>query len=106
MKKENILKSENKSISKVLVVSMTDEEKEYALEVSQILRKENINTEIFLEDKKLKAKFKYADKLCIPYVIVIGEEEKKNNQITLKNMQTGEQETLDLKEAIEKIKKG
>jgi len=106
MKKENILKDEKKSIAKVLVVSMTNEDKKYAVEVSKELRKEDINTEIFLEDKKVKTKFKYADKLCIPYVAVIGEEERKNKQITLKNMQTGEQETLDLKQSVEKIKKG
>ncbi|MDE6866044.1 MAG: histidine--tRNA ligase, partial [Muribaculaceae bacterium] len=52
----------------------------------------------------IKAKFKYADKLSIPYVAVIGEDEVKGNTITLKNMETGEQETLELNEAISKIK--
>lgn len=104
MKKEEILKNENKSVSKVLVVSMTQEEMEYSLEVATALREKGINTEVFLEDKKLKAKFKYADKLNIPYVAVIGEEEAKNKIITLKNMETGEQETGDLSKIIEKIK--
>ena len=48
-------------------------------------------------------KFKYADKLSIPYVIVIGDEEIQNNTVTLKNMETGEQETIALEEAIKKI---
>ncbi len=83
---------------------MTNEEMEYSSEVAKKLRDQGINTEQFLEDKKLKAKFKYADKLNIPYIIVIGEEEAKNRTVTLKNMQTGEQVTLSLSEIVEKLK--
>lgn len=104
MKKENILKRENKSIAKVLIVSMSENQIEYAASVGAYLRQENINTDMFLEDKKLKAKFKYADKLHIPYVIVVGEEEVKNNTVTLKDMESGNQETLKLDEIISRIK--
>lgn len=97
------MQEDKKSIAKVLVVSMV-EDKSKAVEVAATLRKENIETEVYLEDKKIKAKFKYADRLSIPYVIVIGEEEIENNVVTLKNMETGEQKTISLKEAIEKIK--
>lgn len=71
MKKENILENTKKSISKVLVAPMTEEETEYALDIGGAFRENDINTEVFLEDKKLKAKFKYADKLNIPYVVVL-----------------------------------
>lgn len=77
---------------------------EYALEVGTKLRDNDINTEVFLEDKKFKAKLKYADKLAIPYVVVIGEEEAENNKVTLKNMVSGEQETLKIEEVAQKIK--
>lgn len=97
------MQEDKKSIAKVLVVSMV-EDKSKAVEVAATLRKANIETEVYLEDKKIKAKFKYADKLSIPYVIVIGEEEIQNNVVTLKNMETGEQETISLEEAIIKIK--
>lgn len=96
------IKEEQKSISKVLVISML-EDKTKSLEVANILRKNGICAEVYLEEKKIKAKFKYADKLSIPYVIVIGEDELKNNVVTLKNMETGEQETISLKEVIEKV---
>ena len=99
----NAMKEEKKSIAKVLVVSMV-EDKEKIVEVATSLRKENIETEVYLEDKKIKAKFKYADKLSIPYVIVIGEEEIQNNTVTLKDMVTGEQETITLQDVITKIK--
>lgn len=59
---------------------------------------------MYLEDKKIKAKFKYADRLQIPYVATIGEDEIQNNTVSLKNMQTGEQENLKLDEAIKKLK--
>ena len=99
----NALKEEKNSIAKVLVVSMVEDNSK-ALEVATELRNENINAEVYLENKKIKAKFKYADRLAIPYVIVIGEDEIANNTVTLKNMQTGEQETLKIEEVIKKIK--
>ena len=97
------IKEQQSSISNVLVVSMI-EDKTKALEIASKLRKSEISTEVYLEDKKIKAKFKYADKLSIPYVIVIGEDEIQNNVVTLKNMQTGEQETLKLEDVINKLK--
>lgn len=99
----NAMKEDKKSIAKVLVISMV-EDKSKAVEVAANLRKANIETEVYLEDKKIKAKFKYADRLSIPYVIVIGEEEIQNNVVTLKNMETGNQETISLEEVIKKIK--
>ena len=99
----NALKEEQNSIAKVLVVSMVEDNSK-ALEVATELRSENINAEVYLENKKIKAKFKYADRLAIPYVIVIGEDEIANNTVALKNMQTGEQETLKIEEVIKKIK--
>ncbi len=91
------------SIAKVLVISMV-EDMSKSLETATKLRANGINAEVYLEDKKIKAKFKYADRLKIPYVIVVGEDEIANNVVTLKNMQTGEQETLTIEEAIKKIK--
>ena len=98
----NIVKEERKAISKVLVVSML-EDSNRALEVAAMFRNAGINTDVYLEDKKIKAKFKYADKLQIPYVAIIGEEEEQNGTVSLKNMQTGEQEQVNIDEAIEKL---
>ena len=61
------------------------------IKLASDLRKNGINTEIFLNDKKLKAKMKYADKLEIPYVIVVGEDEVNSGVVKVKNMKTGEQ---------------
>ena len=98
-----LIKSEKKSISQVLVVSMVDD-LSYAINTANKLRENNINAEIYFDDKKIKAKFKYADKLKIPYVIVIGEDEIQSNSLTLKDMETGEQEQVSLEEIINKLK--
>ena len=52
---------------------------EKCMEIASNLRNAKINTEIFLADKKVKAKFKYADKLNIPFAVVIGDDEIANN---------------------------
>ncbi len=92
-----------KSIAKVLVAPMTEEIEE-ALRIASYLRNEGINTEVYLENKKIKAKFKYADKLQIPYVITIGEDEIKSGTVSLKNMENGDQETLKIEEVAKKLK--
>ena len=101
----NIIKAEKKSISEILIIPMTDNiEKTYKLATE--LRDLNINTEVYLNDKKLKAKVKYADKLEIPYIIVIGDNEIEEGKVKVKNMETGEEiETLlDAKEILKIIK--
>ena len=66
------------------------------------LEKRHQNTEIFLNDKKLKAKMKYADKLEIPYVIVVGEDEVNTGIVKIKNMKTGEQVERNIEEITKK----
>ena len=97
------MKVDRKSISDVLVISMLPDISE-SIKVATELRKAGINTEVYLNDKKVKAKFKYANKLNIPYVAIIGEEELQNQKVTIKDMESGEQEMLTLEEAIQKIK--
>lgn len=99
----NIIKAEKKSVAEVLIIPMTEDLKE-SLKLATKLRSAGINTEVYLNEKKIKAKFKYADKLEIPYVIVIGEDEIKENMVTIKNMKTGEEEKIPNNE-IDIIKK-
>ena len=100
----NIISAEKESISDALVISMSDEYEKVA-EVATELRKNGIKAQINIEDQKLAKKFKVADKLNIKYVIILGEDEVKNNVVSLKNMITGEQKTLSLDETIEIIKR-
>ena len=93
----NLIKAEKKSISDVLIIPMV-EDLSVPIKVANVLRNNGINTEIYLNNKKLKAKFKYADKLEIPYVIVIGEDEIEKQVIKLKNMQTGEEKEIKIED--------
>ena len=89
----NLIKTNKKSISDILIIPMT-EDLSTAIRIATKLRNQGIKTEIYLNNKKLKAKFKYADKLEIPYVIIIGEDEIQNNVVKLKNMKTGEEKEV------------
>ena len=89
-----LIKAEKKSIAEVLVVPMV-QDLTVPIQIATDLRKKGISTEVYLNDKKLKAKMKYADKLEIPYVIVVGEDEINSGIVKIKNMKTGEEkETL------------
>ena len=90
-----LVEAKQKSISKVLVIPML-ENLEMPIRIATMLRNNGINAEVFLNNKKLKAKMKYADKLKIPYVIVVGEDEEKTGIVKVKNMETGEEKELDL----------
>lgn len=98
----NLIKAEKKSISEVLIISMVQDLKP-AIETANKLRQAGINTEIYFDDKKIKAKFKYADKLKIPYVIVIGEDEIQTGELTLKNMETGKQKRENIEGIIKNL---
>ena len=86
----NLIKTEKKSVADALVISMVDN-MEIPIKIATKLRNQGKKIEVYLNNKKIKAKFKYADKLEIPYVIIIGEDEIANNTVKIKNMQTGEE---------------
>ncbi len=98
------IKVEKESISDVLVIS-TSEDVSKCLPVANIFRENGIDTEVYVNNKKLKSKFKYADKLKIPYVAIIGEDEIKNDKVSLKNLSTGEQNIGTVVEIVEILKK-
>ena len=99
----NSVKVDKQSISDVLVISMSDDISA-CLPVESAFRNEGINTEIYMNNKKLKAKFKYADKLKIPYAAILGEDEVKNGTVSLKNLLTGEQKNVSVFEAVQILK--
>ena len=91
----NIIKADKKSISDILIIPMT-ENLQVPIKLATELRKLKVNTEIYLNNKKIKAKMKYANKLEIPYVIVIGDDEISSGKIKVKNMETGEEVQCDI----------
>ncbi len=89
--------NEKKSISDVVIIPMI-EDLSYPIEVATVLRKKGINVEIYFENKNMKKKMNYANKLNVPQVIIIGEDELNSKTVTLKNMTTGEQKNIAVDE--------
>ena len=85
-----LIEAKKKSIADILIISMTDNFA-YVAKVADKFRNEGKNVQIYYEDKKIKTQFKYADKLQIPFTIVIGDDEVNSGTYTIKNMKTGEQ---------------
>ena len=100
----NLIKSKQLSNSKVLVIPMDDTAIDKSYEITSLLRLNGINCQIYTEDTKFKNKLAYADKLEIPYVIIIGEDEIKNNTLTLKDMVNRSQTTITADEIISSLK--
>ena len=86
------------SMTKALVTIFSEELKGKSSKLAQMLRDENINTELYLEDTKMEKQLKYADKKQIPYVVIIGPDEARNETVTLRNMQTRKQEIVTQKD--------
>lgn len=97
--------AETASPADVMILPMTDD-MGAAIELATRLRDNGIRAQLNCEKKKFKAKITYADKLSIPYVVFMGEDEIKNNIVALKELATGEQTNTGFDEALERIKTG
>ncbi|MCI8856000.1 MAG: histidine--tRNA ligase [Clostridiaceae bacterium] len=89
----------------VLILPMTDD-LGAAISLATQLRAQGIRTQLHCEKKKFKAKISYADKLAIPYVIFMGEDEIANHTVALKELASGEQTNTDFDTAVKRIQEG
>ena len=87
----------------VLILPMTDD-LSAAVSLASMLRAGGLRVQLYSEKKKFKAKIGYADKLGIPFVIFLGEDEIAQNVCALKNMVTGVQEAMTQAAALETIR--
>lgn len=88
-----------------LLLPMTDD-LSAAVRLATALRQAGIRTQLYSEQKKFKAKMQYADKLGIPYVIFLGEDEIARGECSVKELRTGEQVSLPVDGAIAHIRAG
>jgi len=82
----------------VMIINFGEKELNYNLNILSIIQKLGITSEIFPEPAKMKKQMVYADSKKITYVLIAGEDEMKNNEVTVKNMLTGEQKKMRLDE--------
>ena len=86
-----------------LVIPMT-EDLSAAVSAATELRKAGVRTQIYGEKKKFKAKMSYADKIGVPFVLLLGEDEIAEGLVSLKDMTSGEQQKVSAAEAAQKIR--
>ncbi|PXV61875.1 histidyl-tRNA synthetase [Dysgonomonas alginatilytica] len=86
--------------TKVLFVNFGSAEEDYILPIIAKFRQNGIAAEIYPEAAKMKKQMSYADSNKIPYVIIVGEDEMRNQKVTLKNMHSGDQQLLSVDECL------
>jgi histidyl-tRNA synthetase len=91
--------------TEVLFFNLGEKESKHAFYLMQKLRREKISCELFYENSKLEKQFKYATKKNISYAIIIGSKEMEEQSCVIKNLVTGEQQTIFENELISFFKK-
>ena len=87
--------------TQVLFVNFGQEEEKYCLPILKQLRDQDVKAEIYPDSAKMKKQMSYANSKKIPFVVLVGENEMKEQKLTLKNMQTGEQNLLTVQELVD-----
>ena len=106
LNEQNMLSQEkNTAPADVLALPMT-EDLSPAIALATGLRNEGVRVQLYTEQKKFKAKMNYADKVGVPYVVFLGEDEVKEGVVACKDMKTGEQTKLDFQGTLERIRGG
>lgn len=96
----NLFPVEAISTSKILITNFDKEGQKHALGLLSHLRKAGIAVELYPDSAKLKKQMTYANKKGIPFVIMLGSQEIESGQLTLKNMTTGDQQSLSIEDLI------
>ncbi|MFK7756778.1 MAG: histidine--tRNA ligase [Flavobacteriales bacterium] len=86
--------------TQVMCVNFGEEEEKYCVKLAAELRDNNIKTEVYPESAKMKKQMSYADAKGIPYVLLIGSNEIESGNLTLKNLESGEQKQVTKEELI------
>lgn len=90
--------------TRILFVNFGEEEARYCLKLVDRIREDGINAELFPDAAKMKKQMGYADAKKIPYVALIGADEMKTGEITVKNMASGEQNKVTMDELLHMLK--
>ena len=95
----------NAAPADVLILPMT-EDLSPAVELATRFRTAGVRVQLYTEQKKFKQKMSYADKLGVPYVVFLGEDEIRSGAVACKDMATGEQTTLPFEETLARVQAG
>lgn len=104
MEELNLFPGALSAATQVLFVNFGAKEAAYCLPILERLRDEGIAAELYPDSAKLKKQMKYANQKQIPAVIMVGEDEMKSGNLSLKNMISGEQQKLTVDELLKQLK--
>jgi histidyl-tRNA synthetase len=96
----NLFPQSATATAKVLFINFGANEEQFVLPVLAKLRKAGVSCEIYPESGKMKKQMEYANRKGIPYVVLAGESEIESGKLTLKNMESGEQQPLIPEEVV------
>ncbi len=103
LRANNLLPIKALTPNKALIITQGEEYVSEAIKLAGSLRKANIPVDVMYRQCKFKKKMEYANKIGVPYLVIIGEEEVNTGVYALKDMTTGEQTKLTTTELIEKL---
>ncbi len=104
LRANNLLQFKELTPSKALIVPQDESLIDEAVKLAGKLRNADIAVDVMYRQCKFKKKMEYANKIGVPYLVIIGEEEAKTGLFACKDMTTGEQKALNLDELIEALK--
>ncbi len=102
LSEQQMLSDSHNSPADALILPMTDDLGP-AIRLATELRAAGVRTQLYTENRKFKQKIQYADKLSIPFVIFLGEDEIAADTVSVKRLSTGEQQTLSREDAAQRI---
>lgn len=99
-----VVKPAAKTVAKCLVIPMGKEQMSAALTAAKNLRDNGIACDVYYQTKGMKAKLKYANRLGVRYVAIIGEDEMAQGVVALKDMEAGEQQVVPINDIYQYVK--
>ena len=90
--------------TQVLFINFGEKEIAYCMPIAQLMRKNGVSTEVYVDSVKMKKQMNYANATGVSFVALVGENEMNDGKVTLKNMQTGEQQMVTPEEMLAIVK--
>ena len=91
--------------TQVLFINFGEKEIAYCMPIAQLMRKNGVSTEVYADSVKMKKQMNYANATGVSFVALVGENEMNEGKVTLKNMQTGEQQMVTPEEMLAIVKR-
>ncbi|MDZ7742030.1 MAG: histidine--tRNA ligase [Bacteroidota bacterium] len=103
MLEKGLFPEEAESSTQLMLVNFGEEEARFCLSLLKELRSAGVSAELFPDSAKMKKQMNYADKNNIPFVMLIGSDEMKSGELTLRDMHSGKQEKISKEELLKQF---